>query len=205
MRLGPDHQCLFDRATGQHGYFTSAQARACGFTRSLLSHQTKTGKYIRIRRGLYRLRDYPTFYREGVVAAWMALGKDSSVVSHESALEFFELSDVLPHAIHLTVPRSRRNLPDLPGVRIHTTTRPFGPSDVVVRDGIRLTSPGRSILDAAEAGTAPEQVEMAVQQALDRGLVTRNHLVEASKKRSMRVQRLMRGAIQLAPAGIARE
>ena len=125
----------------------------------------------------------------------MALGKDSSVVSHESALELFELSDVLPHAIHLTVPRSRRNLPDLPGVKIHTTTRPLEPFDIVTRDGIRMTAPGRTILDAAEAGTAPEQVEMAIQQALDRGLVTRKRLSEDAMKRSQRVQRLVAGAL----------
>jgi predicted transcriptional regulator of viral defense system len=157
----------------------------------LLSHQTRTGKYTRIQRELYRLRDYPSFYREGVVTAWMALGKDSTVVSHESALELFELSDVLPHAIHLTVPRSRRNLPDLPGVKIHTT-RPIGPFDIVVRDGIRNTAPGRTILDAADAGTAPEQGEI---QALDRGLVARTRLMEDAVKRRQRVQRLVAGAL----------
>ena len=35
-----------------------------------------------------------------------------------------------------------------------------------------ITSATRSILDAAEAGTAPEQIEMAVTQAMDRGLAT---------------------------------
>ena len=34
-----------------------------------------------------------------------------------------------PEAIHLSVPRTRRHLPRLPGVRVHTTTRPFQPDD----------------------------------------------------------------------------
>lgn len=191
----PDHQCLLWAASGQHGYFTSAQARDCGFTRSLLSHQTKSGRYIRVRRGLYRLRDYPSFYREEVVIPWLALGKDSAVVSHESALDLLELSDVIPRAVHLTVSRERRNLPNIPGVKVHTTTRPFGPLDVVTREGLRVTSASRTILDAAEWGTAPDQIEMAIQQAIARGLATRTQLARDASDRSQRVQELVRNAL----------
>jgi predicted transcriptional regulator of viral defense system len=122
-----------------------------------------------VRRGLYRLRDYPSSPREEVVAAWLALGKENAVVSHASALDLLDLSHVIPDAVHLTVPRSRRHLPNLPGVAIHTTTRPLRPIDVVHREGARLTSAARTILDAAEAGTAPEQIERAVEQAIERG------------------------------------
>ena len=121
----PDHACLFARASEQHGYFTSAQARACGINWDLLTDATKRGRYLRVRRGLYRLRDYPSSSREEVVAAWLAVGKESAVVSHESALDLLGLSDVIPRKVHLTVPRSKRHLPDLPGVTIHTTTRPL--------------------------------------------------------------------------------
>jgi predicted transcriptional regulator of viral defense system len=197
IKSKPDHRCLFDTANGQHGHFTSAQANACGFTPSLLSHQTKASKYVRVRRGLYRLRDYPWFYREHVVAAWLAVGKDGSVVSHESALDLLELSDVIPNATHLTVPRTRRNLPDLSGVRIHTTTRSFGPLDVVQHEGIRVTSATRTILDAAETGSGPEQIEMAIWQALDRGLAVKARLIEAASTRSGRVRRLVVGAVKL--------
>lgn len=191
----PDHQCLLGAASGQHGYFTSAQANDCGFTRSLLSHQTKSGRFIRVRRGLYRLRDYPSFYREEVVIPWLALGKDSAVVSHESALDLLELSDVIPRAVHLTVSRERRNLPTIPGVKVHTTIRPFGPLDVVTREGLRVTSASRTILDAAEWGTAPEQIEMAIHQAIARGLATRTQLARDASDRSQRVQELVRNAL----------
>jgi predicted transcriptional regulator of viral defense system len=192
----PDFDCLFWEASSQHGYFTNTQAHACGFSRFLLARGADTGRFIRIRRGLYRLRAYPSFHREEVVAAWLALGKEVAVVSHESALDLLELSDVTPNAIHLTVPRSKRHLPGLPGVTIHTTTRPFGLLDVVERDGIRVTSAGRTIVDAAEWGTAPEQIEMAVAQALHRGLVTRDQLESLARTRGLRVQRLVVGAHQ---------
>jgi predicted transcriptional regulator of viral defense system len=191
----PDFQCLFDIATSQHGHFTSAQARECGYSWERLSNTTKSGRFVRIHRGIYRLRDFPWYPREEVVAAWLSLGKETAVVSHESALDLLELSDVIPNATHLTVPRTKRSVPNLPGVKVHTTTRPFGPLDVVVRDGMRLTSPSRTILDAAEAGTAPEQIELAIRQAITRGLATKKQLSEGAKRRNGRVQRLVAGAL----------
>ncbi len=69
---------------------------------------------------------------------------------------------------------------------------------MIVREGMRLTSAARSILDAAEIGTAPEQIEMAVLQALERGLATAPQLLQDAGERSRRVSRLMSGALNQA-------
>jgi len=187
----PGHACLFAIAAGQRGYFTASQARACGFMWNALTYHTQHGRFLRIRRGLYRLRDYPSSPREEIVAAWLAVGKDVTVVSHESALDLLGLSDVIPDAVHLTVPRARRHLPNLPGVIIHTTTRPLSLGDIAVRDGIRLTAAARTIVDAAAAGSAPEQIEKAVIQAVERGLATPPQLVQYASQRNQRVSRLI--------------
>jgi len=154
----PERLRLFEFASEQAGYFTAEQARAHGYSWALLSHHAKTGRFVRIRRGLYRFREYPTSPDEDVVAAWLAVGKEPAVISHESALELLGLSDVIPDAVHLTVPRSRRHSPQIPGVKTHTTTRTVQRSETVIRHGLRLTSASRAILDAAESGTAPEQI-----------------------------------------------
>jgi predicted transcriptional regulator of viral defense system len=146
--------------------------------------------------GVYRLRDYPSSPYEDVVAAWLEAGKDTAVVSHESALDLLDLSNVIPNAVHLTVPRGKRFKRNRPGLVIHTTTRPLQPSEIVTRHGIRLTSPLRSILDAAEAGNAPEQIEMAIRQALRRGMLDREQLLTSATDRPSRVQRFVRGALQ---------
>ncbi|OGO07290.1 MAG: hypothetical protein A2Y61_08075 [Chloroflexi bacterium RBG_13_60_13] len=191
----PDHAQLFEIASEQGGYFTADQARACGFSRALLAHHVKSSRFIRVRRGLYRFREYPSSRREHVLAAWLAVGKDVAVVSHESALDLLDLSDVIPDAVHLTVPRSRRNLPSIPGVKIHTTTRPLRSEDLVVRNGMAATSPTRSILDAAEVGTAPEQIEMAIIQAIERGLATAQQLRRDAGERGQRVAALIEEAL----------
>ncbi|MGH2531573.1 MAG: type IV toxin-antitoxin system AbiEi family antitoxin domain-containing protein [Thermomicrobiales bacterium] len=195
MASDPDLSCLFATASGQHGYFTTAQARACGFNWNLLTYHTRSGKFTRTHRGLYRFRDYPSSPRDEVAAAWLAVGKDVAVVSHESALDLYGLSDVIPDSIHLTVPRSKRYLATLPGLTIHTTSKSLQPGDIAVRDGIRLTSATRTILDAAEVGIGPEQIELAVRQAIERGLTTRTLLRQAALERSQRVARLIAGAI----------
>ncbi|MCA1668131.1 MAG: type IV toxin-antitoxin system AbiEi family antitoxin domain-containing protein [Thermomicrobia bacterium] len=196
MRTNLDWPCLFERASEQHGYFTAAQARICGYTWDLLAYHAQHGRFLRVRRGLYRLRDYPSSPREDVVAAWLAVGKEVSVVSHESALDLLGLTDVIPDAIHLTVPRTRRHLPALPGVAIHTTARPLRADDVAIRDGIRLTAAARTILDAADAGIAPEQIALAVRQAITRGLTTAPRLMQAAGARSRRVTRLIADAVE---------
>ncbi|MGA8657335.1 MAG: hypothetical protein WB586_14410, partial [Chthoniobacterales bacterium] len=81
------------------------------------------------------------------------------------------------------------------GVVIHTTTRALKKSDIVIRDGVRLTAPERSIVDAAEAGTAPEQILAAVDQALDRGMATESKLLAAARARGGRVERLVQQAL----------
>jgi predicted transcriptional regulator of viral defense system len=186
---------LFGLASEQHGYFTAVQARALGISWRLLTHYAKQGRFIRVRRGLYRFRDYPYSPHEEIMSAWLAVGKGVAVVSHESALELLGLSDVIPNAIHVTVPRAKRHRPNVPGVSIHTTTGPLNTDDVVTREGIRLTSPTRTILDAAEAGTGPEQIEMAVRQAVRRGLIDPDKLLEGAKERVGRVYRLIQSGL----------
>ena len=183
----PDRSRLFDVAAGQAGYFTVEQAAESGYSRALLAYHAKAGSFVRVRRGLYRFREYPASSREHVLAAWLAVGKDNAVVSHESALEILDLSDVVPDAVHLTVPRSRRNLPSVVGAKIHTSSRPIGREDKTLREGIAVTSPARSILDAAESGTSPELIEAAVTDAVRRGLATAQRLRRGAKERGKRV------------------
>jgi hypothetical protein len=61
-----------------------------------------------------------------------------------------------------------------------------------------VTSATRSILDAAEAGTAPEQIELAIAQAVERGQVIPEQLHRRAGERGRRVAELVDDALQLA-------
>jgi predicted transcriptional regulator of viral defense system len=181
-------------ASAQAGYFTTAQAQECGFSSALLTHHAKSRRFLRVSRGLYRLRDYPHETNEEIVAAWLRQAPNA-VVSHESALALLGLSDVIADEVHLTVPRARRRLVTHSGVVIHTTTRPLAEADVVSRKGVRVTGPERTIVDVAEVGVAPDQVVAAVRSALERSLTTPSRLRDAARTRGGRVRRLIDEAL----------
>lgn len=193
----PDHEKLFQIASQQGGYFTARQAHQSGFTKYLIRHHARGGRFQRVQRGLYRLRQFPTSPQDHVIEAWLAAGSDA-VVSHESALSLHGLADVVPSAVHLTVPRThrwvRRRVPK--GVKLHTSTRPLSPEDIVASGPLRVTAPARTIVDAAESGAGPEQIILAVRQALAQGLTTRRRLLESLKGRSQRTAALIHRATE---------
>ena len=189
---------LFDLASTQGGYFTAAQARSLGYNRRTLSHHAHANHLERHGRGFYRFAEFPAQSHEDVVAAWLKEGAAHAVVSHETALALYDLSPIRPKKIHLTVERARRpskRHSQLPGVQIHTTTRPLGPGDVVQRFGVRVTTPARTIADTAETGTDPSVILEAVDGAIGQGLVTAADLRRHVSQRSARVRNLIERAI----------
>jgi predicted transcriptional regulator of viral defense system len=177
----PDVLGLEAESYNQGGYFTAGQARAHAVSRQLLEHHVRRGRFERVRRGLYRVQGYPTAEHDDMREVWMAVGGDGALLSHDSALALLDLSDNIPDAVHLLVPRRRRGLRCPPGVVLHT--RPDSEDiPTVWRDGLPLTAPARTLVDAADR-LQPEQLSMAVRQALRRGLLTRKQLQEEAARR----------------------
>jgi predicted transcriptional regulator of viral defense system len=171
-------------ASAQAGYFTLEQARECGFTRSLV--HGRPGTFVRVHEGVYRLARYPSPSYGDVIAAWLAVGAEKAVVSHDTALRLYGLSDIADRQIHLTVGRGvrRGHGPDPPAVKIHVPKRPFRPGEILEWEGMRVTAPARTIVDAADAGAAPEVILMAIREGLERGLTSRRELTEAARGRT---------------------
>ena len=61
--------------------------------------------------------------------------------------------------------------------------------------GAPVTTASRTILDAAAAGTAPEQIELVVRQAVGRGLATPDELRRGARARGRRVAELVERAL----------
>jgi predicted transcriptional regulator of viral defense system len=188
-RVAP-RRALARLAGDRNGVFTASAARALGVTSSSLAYYSRTGAIERLGHGVYRLADFPSSPQEPLIAAAAALGKDA-VVSHESALKLYGVSDVAPSRLHFTVPRARRYLTVPANVELHTTKRPFAPGDVVQHEGFRATSLARSIVDAARAYTGPEQIVMAVREGLRRGLLTSRQLERATQNAPKRIRDLV--------------
>jgi predicted transcriptional regulator of viral defense system len=177
----PDVLGLEAEAYQQGGYFDAGQARAHRVSRQLLDHHVSRGRFERVRRGLYRVQGFPTAEHDDMREAWMAVGGADALLSHDSALALLDLSDNIPDAVHLLVPRRHRGLRRPPGVIVHT--RPDSEDiPTVWRDGLPLTAPARTLLDVADR-LQPEQLSMAVRQGLRRGLLTADQLQEEAERR----------------------
>lgn len=181
MHDHPDVRGLETTAYEQHGYFTTSQARERGISSQLLSHYVRRNRFERVRRGLYRLPGFPRDEHDEMREKWMVVGVEKAVLSHQSALALLDLSDNIPNAVHLLLGRRYRGLRRPSGVVIHT--RPDEEEvDTVWRGGLPLTAPTRTLIDVAEE-VQPEQLEMAVRQALGRGLLTVRQLEEETRRR----------------------
>ena len=193
MRLDT-YDRLYQIAEAQAGYFTTAQARALGIARAQLSRYVAAGQLERSRHGIYRLTPFPRVPHEDLFIAWLAAGPDA-IISHDSALALYELSDALPAHIHITVPSSasRRRT----GYRLHTSRTT--PAEITHYGGMQVTTVARTIADIAFDGLADDLVIQAAQEAVARGLASPEQLLAAAAQRGPAVVRL----IQRARSGVS--
>src|ERR1700728_2943132 len=176
----PNWQSLYDTAAAQAGLFTTRQAAAAGYSDPLLAHYQKVGRVARIRRGIYRLVQFPSGDQEDLVTAW--LWTDSmGVVSHQTALSLQGLSDLMPNRVHLTLPSAwqKRRLRIPKGLELHYADVPS--EDRAWNGAVPVTSTPRTLNDCARAGLSPDVLRQATKQALTRGLVTKTELAEVEK------------------------
>ena len=178
-------------ALAQGGYFDHADAAQHGIGKDLVHYHVRTGRFERVYPGVYRLRSAPTGPHDELLLAWV-WSNYRGVISHESALALYGLSDVLPGRVHLTVPPSFACAS--PGYVLHRAR--LAPEEVTEYEGLPVTAPARTIVDAAAAGTGPEQIELAVRQALERGLTTAGQVRAAAGRRRYRNRRTVQPMIE---------
>ena len=190
-------QRLYEFASAQAGYFTAAQARELGYSARSVVHHVGAGHFARLGRGFYRLVGVPAGPYEDVVAAWLRFGSRNAVVSHETALELYQLAPSRSREIHLTVAREDRPRSSTPkGLRLHTVTDRLRRKEVTTRFGVQLTSPARTIADIADVAVDPDVVFEATARALHSGLTSAAELRGATARRSARVRQLVGRAIR---------
>lgn len=176
-------RALYEAATAQGGYFTAKQAATAGYGKRHLGYHTRSGNFERVQHGIYRLPTIPVSEQDDLIrlALWSRNRDDEpqAVVSHESALFIHDLSDVLPPKTHLTVPRTFRK-PAPNGCVLHKQS--LSNSDVQDREGFRVTTPLKTLLDIAASQIPTQHIERALKDALDLGLVRRSALLTALKQ-----------------------
>lgn len=169
----PDYKKLYDIAENQSGFFTSGQAEKAGYSWERLSNLVKSGKFSRMAWGIYRIALFPASPYDDFFVAFLKSGPNS-VLSHASALSIYDLSDVLPGEIHLIIPKTRSRRRD--GIKYHVCK--ITKNEITSYRGLPITTVERTIADSIRSGLNDFLIKQAIQQGIDRGMMTRESLID---------------------------
>jgi predicted transcriptional regulator of viral defense system len=185
---------LYQVAESQQGYFTSAAAKALGYDYPHQHFHLKQGNWIRVDHGIYRLKKFPAAAHEDLMRWWL-WSRKKGVLSHETAAALYELGDLLPAKVHLTVPLNFRKKPTKTLVLHKEKIRL---TEIDKRDGLRVTKPLRTILDLARAHLDDERLSAVTKDALQKGLVSRKELLDAIAKMPKDIEPSTQATLQVA-------
>ncbi|MBI4249425.1 MAG: hypothetical protein HY611_07970 [Elusimicrobia bacterium] len=174
---------LYELASDQQGYFTTKQAITAGYADNVHPFHVKAGNWIREHRGIYRLAKFPGSEHPDMVLwhLWSRNRHDDpqGTYSHETALSFYDLSDLNPAKLHMTVPPGFRRNSAIPRILVlHRGV--VHQDDAASVQGFRVTRPLKAIADLlVERSVQMDHMEQAVKQAFRRGLILPGQLESA--------------------------
>jgi hypothetical protein len=145
-------------ADRQHGNVARFQLLTLGLSSRQVDRRIALGMLHPVFRGVYAVGRPPRTALEWAHAAVLACG-EGAALSHISALALWDLAEWRWSGIHVTVPGDRRPK----GIKVHRAKGLTSP-DFRTHQGIRMTSPARTILDCAPALT-DKQINRAVNDA----------------------------------------
>ena len=178
-------------AASQSGFFSAAQAKDIGYSYQAQKYHADRGNWVKVERGIYRIPEWPIGHFDHLVQ-WTLWSRGRAVVSHDTALAVHDLGDVNPSRVHLTVPPDFRA--EAPGAVLHRGEIPA--QDLERREGFRVTTPFRTLLDVAASDLELDQFARAVREACDRGPATKEGLLRRAEEfgplAALRIERALR-------------
>src|SRR5580704_3026618 len=165
---------LISLAEENDGLVTADHARQAGFTDSVLARLVQRGRIERTSRGVYRI-PYLTpgrfsQYREAVLWARANRGPEQVAISHSTALAAYEISDVNPRAVHITVPKAARLRRQKPkGIVVHRED--LSAEDITIHEGMPLTTISRTVADLLKSGERVDLIRQAISDARREGFI----------------------------------
>jgi predicted transcriptional regulator of viral defense system len=176
-----DRQELRHRLTAvaslQGGYFTAAQALNAGYAYPNQKFHVDRGNWTRVDRGIFRLPEWPLGPQDDLVR-WSLWALGRAVVSHVTALTVHGYGEFESSRIHLTVPPGLAKAD--PAVVLHRAV--LSEDDIQAREGYRVTTVMRSLVDVAGEGADQDQLAKAISEAQAAGAITLRRLRERAER-----------------------
>src|SRR4051812_22387370 len=153
------------RAERQHGVVTRAQLVADGVGRRAIDRRIAAGLLRPLHRGVFAV-GHPALRREAWwIAAVLAAGHGAAL-SHRSAAALWRIRNDARTRVEVSVPKHRRS-----SARLEVHAIDMAADEITVEDGIRVTTPARTLFDLASVVT-PDQLEHAFHEAEYRRLTS---------------------------------
>jgi predicted transcriptional regulator of viral defense system len=169
---------LRELASEHEGLFTAAQAEAAGIPRTLVVQLAHRGRLERLAQALYRFPTWPTTelqqYHEAVLWPRAHRELEYALVSYDSALELYNLTNLNPGVIHVTLPPKTRISRQPPAwLRLHFAD--VAEADRAWEQGVPTVSLPRAIEDIGPVRGA-DVVRRAVSDAREKRLLREDEL-----------------------------
>jgi len=164
------YDALVERASEQQGFVTTSDARELEIAPVYLRRLASLGKIENRWRGVYRLpaiaiTDHDE-YQEAVL--WAGEG---GVVVGESALALWDLADVNPRRVQVSVVGGRRPRRLQPNGHVEVMALNVEPEDVDEVDNVPVVRARTAIAHGISGGTDPSLVRQAISSARARELI----------------------------------
>ena len=183
-------KALIEVANAQGGYFTAKQALRCGYSHRIQKYHVETKHWIKEDRGLFRFDFLYSKYDEYFKAIFITRDRNDlpqGVISHESALFIHELGEIIPHKVHITVPKTYRK--KFTEKKYSIFKEDLEQNEITNKEGIPLTTPIKSIIDVFERIDL-EQIEKIINEASKKGYVNQ-HIIETSRTQDETKRKLL--------------
>lgn len=167
---GIRYKQLAERAAETFGYVTGEDARALGVPMGTLNALSRRGQIDRVDRGIYRVPLIPPSRLDQYMLATLWPDR-RGMISHESALDLYEVSDVNPAKIHVTVPVGYRTHRAIPSHYVLHREN-VAPADQQSFEGVPIVSAATAIRQAHAQHARHSLLEQAIDGGLRNGWLT---------------------------------
>jgi predicted transcriptional regulator of viral defense system len=175
MKPTARHQ-LWETALDQYGYITMNDARRLGLPDQSIWDLASRGKLEHVARGVYHFPELPEGARSPYMLAVLWTGVPEACLSHETALANYEVCDINPENVDVTVPsryRIRRRGGELYTVHYENLT----PAEIGWWEQIPMVTLPTAMRQCVEAGVPTYLLRQALENAQKTGALN-NELAE---------------------------
>ncbi|MCL2489183.1 MAG: type IV toxin-antitoxin system AbiEi family antitoxin domain-containing protein [Propionibacteriaceae bacterium] len=164
---------LWEVGETQHGFVTVQQAAEAGVSNQALLMLARRGTVKRAAFGVYRFPNFPVSQYDQFALAVLWTRADEACLSHETALAAYEISDINPNVIHVTVAKHRRlRRANQNGYVIHHED--LAPNPIGWWQEIPTVTPATAIAQCIAYGTPTYLLRQALERGHRDGYLTTN-------------------------------